>query len=380
MRRILFPIIALFILASCDGEKEIIMKEDQPFTFSVEIDTVTIDFKDRFYFMEIYLATATVSPDKKFLYNLNISAPNLEIIDLDKLELIEIEPMEKEGPKGIGPVVFGISITQQNELVVEGWNEYRVFDSLRTEMKTIKIGPNHLKGDEMEEGERFEYYPVVSDDGSHLYAIYKEDAGMKLGETKGLALVDLVNSRIRKIPIPELNSLKQFIIQNQYGFEKGESSYIAKSKNNLIVSTSAFNEAFVFDMINDTLIHKVFHSQLTSEAKKGNSTNESSSEEDRNATFKERSKEVKFGKFLYDEQNEKFWRFSYDQDRMIGDSIVLKTVLTIFDSDLNQLHEEKVGYDYSYYQSFFKDGMLYSYINLNDEMAFVRVKPHYQEF
>ncbi|SIO06217.1 DUF4221 domain-containing protein [Algoriphagus halophilus] len=370
-------VLLLIACASCEGENNVKTVNPQLFSFSVEIDTMQIDFKDRFYFMEIYLATSNLSPDKKFLYNLNSFTPNLEIIDLDKLELIKIEPMEKEGPKGIGPAVFGICITQQNELVIEGWNEYRVFDSLRTEMKTIKIGPNHLKGDEMEEGEIFEFHPVINDDGSHLYAIYKEGDGMKLGETKGLALVDLVDSTIRKIPIPELSSLKQFIIQNQYGFEKGESSYIAKTKNNLIVSTSAYNEAFVFDMVNDTLIHKVFHSQLTADAKKGNPTKEPFSKEDREASFNKHSKEVQFGKFLYDEQNEKFWRFSYDKDRMIGDSVAMKTVLTIFDSDLNQLHEEKVEYDYSYYQSFFKDGMLYSYLNLNDEMAFIRVKPNY---
>ncbi len=370
-------VLLLIACASCGGEKDVKSEDPQPFTFSVEIDTVQIDFKDRFFFMEFYLATSTVSPDKKFLYNLNSFAPNLEIIDLDKLELIKIEPMDKEGPMGIGPVVFGIYVTQQKEMVVEGWNEYRIFDSLRTEMKTIKIGPNHFNGDKMDEAERFDYGPVVSDDGSHLYALYKEDAGMKVGEIKGLALVDLVNSKIRKIPIPELHSLKQFIIQNQYGFEKGESSYIAKSKNNLIVSTSAFNEAFVYDIVNDTLIHKVFHSQLTTDAKEGDFLKEFSSEEERKDIFKERSKEVEFGKFLYDEQNEKLWRFSYDKDRMIGDSLALKTVLTIFDLDLNQLHEEKVAFDYSFYQSFFKDGMLYSYINLNDEMAFIRVKPNY---
>lgn len=376
----LMTFLSLTVLAACvQQQKEQEDEQLEAFTFSAEIDTVQIDFKDRFYFMEIYLATATVSPDKKFLYNLNSFAPNLEIIDLDKLELIKIEPMDKEGPKGIGPVAFGIYVTQQKELVVEGWNEYRIFDSLRTEMKAIKIGPTHLKGDEMEEGERFEYNPLVSDDGSHLYAIYKEDAGMKVGEIKGLALVDLANSTIRKIPIPELHSLKQFILQNPHiGYETGESSYISKSKNNLIVSTSAFNEAFVFDMLNDTLIHKVFHSQLTADAKRGDFTKEFNTEEERKAIFKERSKEVEFGKFLYDEENEKFWRFSYDMERMIGDSLAMKTVLTIFDSDLNQLHEEKVSYDYSFYQSFFKDGMLYSYINLNDEMAFIRVKPTYK--
>lgn len=65
-------------------------------------------------------------------------------------------------------------------------------------------------------------------------------------------------------------------------------------------------------------------------------------------------------------------------DRMIGDSATYTRILTIFDKDLNQLHEEKVDFTEMGSLTFFKDGTLYSYINLEDELGFVRIKPSYE--
>ena len=92
----------------------------------------------------------------------------------------------------------------------------------------------------------------------------------------------------------------------------------------------------------------------------------------------EKVKEIHFLKFHYDDQNEKFWRFSTSLDRMIGDSATYDIVLTIFDKDLAQLHEEKVEFSEKGSLTFFKDGALYSYINLEDELGFVRIKPTYE--
>jgi len=373
----LIPFLALIMFASC-GEKQAKV-EQQVFTFSTEIDTIKIDFKDSFYFMEIYLGTAAVSPDKKTLYNLNIFAPNLEIIDLDQQEMSSIEPLDKEGPQGIGPVTFSIAITPSDELVLKGMNEVRIFDKTRTQLKIIKIDANHLDGEVLETGERYGYDGIFNENADYFFTVYQNEAGMSQGELKGLALVNLTNSTIRKIPIPALDRVKEFYLQDQYGNLRGEDILLVNHKNKVIVSSSAFNEAFIYDFLGDTLIQKQFHSLLTADAKQGNYPRNFSTEKERKDVFAARSKEVAFGKFLYDDQNEKFWRFSYELDRMIGDSVAHKTVLTIFDSDLNQVHEEKVAFDYSFYQSFFKDGMLYSYINFEDEMAFIRIKPTYQE-
>jgi len=64
---------------------------------------------------------------------------------------------------------------------------------------------------------------------------------------------------------------------------------------------------------------------------------------------------------------------------MIADSVIYKNVVTVFDSDYQMLHEEVVEKFPGSNMSFFKDGMLYAYINLDDEMAFVRVKPSISE-
>ncbi|MDG1277917.1 MAG: DUF4221 family protein [Algoriphagus sp.] len=371
------PIFVLAILVSCGGKQVNEKVDKKTFTFSAEIDTVKIDFKDRFYFMEIYLGTAAVSPDKKTLYNLNDFAPNLEIIDLDQQEMSSIEPMDKEGPLGIGPVTFSIAITPSDELVLKGMDEVRIFDKSRTQLKIIKISSKHLEGEVLEVGERYGFDGIFTEKADYFFTIYQNEAGMSQGELKGLTIIDLNTSTIRKIPIPELDRIKDFYLQDQYGNFRGDDVLLTSFQNKVIVSTSAINEAFVYDIALDTLIQKKFHSKLTADTKRGDYPRNFSYESNWRAVFAERSKEVEFGKFIYDEENDKFWRFSYELDRMIGDSIVRKTVLTVFDSKLNQLHEEKVPFDYSYYQSFFKDGMLYSYINLEDEMAFIRVKPTY---
>lgn len=367
----------LLPLFSCN-ENRLSKEQQEAFTFSVEIDTVQIDFKDSFYFMEFRLGTSTVSPDKKILYNLNAFAPNLEVIDLDKLELIKVEPMDREGSKGIGPLALTPKIAVDGKLLLMGVKDIRVFDPTRTQMDIVKMGAENLSGDVLETSERFGYAGAFSGDGSHYYALYEEEAGMLQGEIKGLAIVNLVNKQVKKIPIPELNRISEFIIKGlEFDIEYGEKTFLGNFGDLIIASTTAFNEAFVYDVQQDALVHKQFHSLITADAKKGEFDRVFGTEGEWKALSRERSKEVDFGKFLYDDQNEKFWRFSYEMDRMIGDSIVHKTVLTIFDSDLNQLHEQQVSFDYSFYQSFFKDGTLYSYINLNDEMAFVRVKPTY---
>jgi hypothetical protein len=65
-------------------------------------------------------------------------------------------------------------------------------------------------------------------------------------------------------------------------------------------------------------------------------------------------------------------------DRMKGDTIVFKTVLTAFDPDFNQLHEELLPSDFILPRKYFaRKGMIYLFLNIDDELAFVRLKPNF---
>jgi len=52
--------------------------------------------------------------------------------------------------------------------------------------------------------------------------------------------------------------------------------------------------------------------------------------------------------------------------------LVSKGVLSIFDENLNLIHEEAGDYRAI---KFIRNGKIYRFINIDDEMAFVRLKP-----
>ncbi len=61
---------------------------------------------------------------------------------------------------------------------------------------------------------------------------------------------------------------------------------------------------------------------------------------------------------------------------MKGDKIVYKTVLTAFDPEFSQLHEELLPSNFNFpSKNFTRQGMIYSFLNIDDELAFVRIKP-----
>lgn len=117
------------------------------------------------------------------------------------------------------------------------------------------------------------------------------------------------------------------------------------------------------------MTYELFNSKLTPNAKKVSERTTVNNIEEMMEIVEEAQKQVEFGNFLYDDKSDKVFRFTTDLDRMIGDSATFKNVITIFDSDLNQLHEEVVDFNRPNF-SFFKDGKLYSYVNVEDELGF----------
>jgi hypothetical protein len=89
--------------------------------------------------------------------------------------------------------------------------------------------------------------------------------------------------------------------------------------------------------------------------------------------------QVDFGEFYEMQKHKLIWRVSREKDRMLGDSTVFKHVATFFDPELNMLKEQKLEDFTPSNRSFFKDGMLHSFLNNNDELAFVRLKPIFKD-
>ena len=98
-----------------------------------------------------------------------------------------------------------------------------------------------------------------------------------------------------------------------------------------------------------------------------------------------KNREVSFGRWVYDQDQEYFWRIARERKKETVGNPVFSMVLTVLDKEFNQISEtplkpeQALLFDRLPYLSFVRKGMLYMFLNIDDEMAFVRFKPKFAD-
>ncbi|MDR7131509.1 hypothetical protein J2X69_003873 [Algoriphagus sp. 4150] len=375
--KLLFPFI-LAISASCASKEGGENTEAGFIDFSYEIDTVMVDAGDHFFFLNWGLSLSDVSPDRKYLYNLNPDSYLLEIVDLDGLKLKKTVQLEKEGPDGVGaPYYRKIQVLENGNICLFGQFKVNIVSEEGKLVNTIDFDQIKIPNYDQKEEEKIGWNSVLSDEGK-LFASTLANVDYNK-PAKGIVVIDLATDSINYIPMNLFHELKQFEIIHQVGnapgIYSGESTYLRFIDDNLIISSSAYNEVYDYDTSTDSLSHFSFKATLTENEKIRNFPNQVSSNKEWADAEKAKNEQVSFQAFFKIPEQNIFWRVSTDKDRMIADSVVLKQVVTFFDDDYKMLKEQELENFHSSKKPFFKDGMLYSFINLEDEMAFIRLKP-----
>lgn len=379
MNRTFCALAFLILLVSCsEGEEESSQNENADFHFSYQLDTVMVDAGDHFFFLNWGLGLSDVSLDRKYLYNLNPDSYLLEIVDLDNLKLHKTVQLEKEGPDGVEvPYYEKIQVLENGNICLFGQFKINIVSEQGKLVNTIEFDQIKIQNQDQKEEEKIGWNSVLSDDGKLLASTlanvdYKKPA-------KGIVVIDLDTDSINYIPMDLFGELMQFEIIYQEGdapgMAFGESTYLSFIDEKLIISSSAYNDVFLYTPSSDSLSHFSFKSSLTDNQKIHNFPNQVSSNKELADAEKAKNEQVSFKEILKIPEQNIFWRVSTDKDRMIADSVVFKQVVTFFDADFKMLKEQELENFHSSRKPFFKDGMLYSFINMEDELAFVRLKP-----
>ena len=366
MKKLLLPILIVIICLSCSTQSN--ESEQGEFDFSYSIDTVMIDPGEGFLYLRSGLSLAALSPEKGQLYNYNPDASEIEVIDLDQLKLTRRIKMEKEGPQGTGNP-SSLTISPDGRFFFATYTDIREFNTQLDSMKQYKI--NGKKFEVLNSDETINSPFVLSPDGKFALVNY---GSIEYFEVRsGISALNLADFKLKKFPLELFERSDPYHISysedGQIRLKTIESMHIDPIDHRVLISSHNFNEAYLLDLISDSLTKKVFESKLTQNIKQIPARSTANSREEFHKLWNGTKDYVEFGRFYYDDYNEKFWRFSQDLDRKIGDSAVYRQITTIFDKNLNQLHEEVIPIPY-YGFKFFKDGKLYSYVNVEDELGF----------
>lgn len=375
---LLSTIVCLFI-SSCDKSSEKKSRLGEP--IEVSLDTVLVDTGDEFLYLKYGLPISALSSDKRYFINFNLDDYIAEQIDLEELKLIKKIQFEKEGPNGLGPFLSGFSIRENGDFLIKNYMLYKVFDQkaqLVDDLELEKIAAEYLGSTE--------YYPLqvyeLSDDPSRILVLtLKWD-----GYVYNLLDIDIESESYKVIDLDIFDKANEFrvnILHNGNsagGF--GPNVYSELANNRLVLNTNAFNEVAIIDLNTDSLSIKSWDSPFLGTKRTYQPPKEVEMEGGQMIDIRKKFEEdISYKGFLWDEKNQHFIRFSerkiFGEDvNEFGEYIPIgaEVYLSIFDKDFNLIQESELPDVKSVPDlHFIKDGSIWLFENINDELAFVRV-------
>jgi hypothetical protein len=375
----LLPLLAIALLFSCGESSD--WKSAEAVNISYTIDTVMIDSKDHFLYLSEALGRSFLAKDGKTLYNLNQKLPQLEVIDLSLMALVDTIPLEREGPSGIGAYDFydGIQVLENGEIFIFAWEEIVKLSADRKSVEKFRFTTANLTGDSLKQDEEIRYEGLISDDGSQYFTFYGNSA--ESSSRLGLAIINLEEMSLKKVELPLFEELIQFEIQTEtnteYPYVYVEPIYFTLSSDQLLVSSSPINEVYIVDISTGNYSKATFSSSLTANRVDVTYPTAAKSRGSNKESPRERWKQVSFYGMNWDQETQLFWRITNQTEVFEEKENTNKVTLTFFNSDLNQIGEVNLPENWKITGApFISQGMYWQFMNQKDEAAFVRLKPN----
>lgn len=372
-KKMKYSVFILFLLIFCTGKKKpnsLGYFENSHFTF----DTVIVDFGQEIAYLKNSLFSFDKSKDDIFFYNFNFDDHTLDKINSNKLSLLKKIPFEKEGPNGTGPFVGRINILDENHVLFHNMFQSSLYSLEGEKLSTIYFENFSIGGNPLEGGEDLRFNRVLDNEANRLYGlIYKSiDRSLVLG------ILYLENFVISRLNLKTFEKIPNYTFVQTFGggsmWIRSPEIEIEKFGKKVILSNQITSSLMWYDTELDSLFMKSYKSNLTANDKVNEYKLEHETEESFLAEYNRFQQEINFLAPFWDQKNQVFYRFSYQgiPSESFQEEPKAKVNLTVFDKDLNQLGEALIPQlTKKPAKHFAKDGKIWIYENINDEMGFV---------
>ncbi|MCC5939824.1 MAG: DUF4221 family protein [Lunatimonas sp.] len=364
------------VISACETEvtsKNTILSES-----NIIIDTVLIDPGDQLVFPYVVAERSFFTEDNRYLFNFNDFDHTLEKIDLDKLELTEKYPFEKEGPHGTGNYVDYLVPLDSDRLLIQASSQAGIFDWAGS--KLGEFDPL-LEGASLTHVERKAFQPVRAV-GGRIYGLIVDNGA----NTSEVGYVDLTEGEFSTIPLAKEFRHGDFNLEHREGNTRRryapEFHIQAFHKENwLIVGSTVSSRLYIFDPEIHQFSKREYNLRLTANKKEGVYTLDTEDEALFQRAYVSLHEEVTFGPLLWDADGERYYRFYYEltfpkehTSATFPNANATFMYLMVMDRELNLLAEMPIPQlEYTPYFSFAKDSNIWIATNLEDELGFVRL-------
>lgn len=377
-------LIALFsaLIFACGGGNETETTMDfSNITFTM--DTVVVDPGEEIMNLKNGLWSSAMTEDKEVLYVWNMDESTLDKVSINDLRLEEKIKFEKEGPDGVGSYVTWMSLLDNERILIANFQGMGLFDMKGKKLKTYKLDKESFKGDTLMDGESFNRKSIISEDGNVIYGLM----GNWMNDKQFFSKVNFEDMVIKKFDLPGIENLRDYSVMlrsDQMIMVSAGDKSLQRVGNKIILSNSAYAALFIFDTEKDSIYQVDYEPKLTAKAKKGDYPKEVDSEKRFKEVMADINAEINFKELIWDPSSKRFYRFSYetipgeisskppfDEEE---EKPISKVYLTVLDENFNLLGESPIPQlQQAPSYPFFKDGKIWYYVNVDDELGFVRM-------
>ena len=371
-------VLALFAVFafSCSGEKESADNDSTNILadFSFSVDTVIIDPGEEIINLSQGIRRSALSENKKYLYVSDNTSTLVNKVNLDELKLESILQFEKEGPNGIGEYLSSFDVYPGEEFFFGSFRTSGLFNAQGE--KIMDLTP---KAEELEiEGikEEFKYsltnHLTLSSDKSEMYAL----PGDFLEGTRKLIKIDrdFKTGKLFDLPALEIAGQYRIVLQSNDAMSiYMEDIDLQKIDNHYFLTAGPTNKIYRFYPELDSLQLLEYSFSIVPNQKERPISNTVSSQEEFQSEMEKARTQIGFEKLIYDDKSERYYRFGRIYQAREDKEAPLKAqvFLFAFDKNLKLIGETEIPeLDRVPLSAFFKDGKLWSYVNVNDELGF----------
>jgi hypothetical protein len=348
---------------------------DKNFDFSYSIDTVMIDPKDQIINISLTLGNSSaVSPDTKSFFFFDRDRTLLQEVDLEKLELVGNYQFAKDGPNSVGfnpPQIQ--TLADDRFLIVSNGINVGVFNKQGIKEKGLKFNFKEIEGLDGDEEGLITHKATLSPNQKYLFAL--SALNPSLDEVKLFSInPELKTGKEILLPIMKQALEYTLLLKMPKRFARWQETIdLQIFKDQLLISSKATSDIYRYDYERDSLVLTEFPHQLVPIRKTGQVKNIFDNQEEFESEVEKVMYQINFGKLIWDNTRKMFFRFgNIPIPSADGQGFTKsKVYLFVYDENLSLLAEKYLS-ELTTVPSdpFFKDGKLWSYVNVEDELGF----------